>query len=222
MKNIKFYWLILLITFAVSFALPANAQTKKVRKKSKVTKKKVTRKTVTPKMAVKIGTENTTPADLEMPVRPVKIGNDGYTPIGSGNNQDSLIPNGKVKIGDKNVNPCGGGKGNGVRIVGSDDSVTTPTENNQQAGGVVNGKASSLPRPPYPAAAKAVRANGTVSVQVLIDEEGNVVSANATSGHPLLRAAAEQAARDAKFYPTELCGQRVKVSGFITYNFVAQ
>jgi TonB family protein len=88
------------------------------------------------------------------------------------------------------------------------------------SGGVVNGKATSLPKPPYPAAAKAVRASGTVNVQVLIDENGSVISASATSGHPLLRAAAEQAARGARFSPTMLSGQKVKVSGVITYNFV--
>jgi TonB family protein len=90
------------------------------------------------------------------------------------------------------------------------------------AGGVVNGKAINLPKPPYPAAAKAVRASGMVSVQVVIDEDGNVTSATATSGHPLLRAAAEQAARSAKFNPTVLSGQKVKVLGIVTYNFVAQ
>jgi TonB family protein len=87
-------------------------------------------------------------------------------------------------------------------------------------GGVLNGKATSMPRPQYPAAARAVRASGAVSVQVLIDEQGNVASANAVSGHPLLRQAAEQAAREAKFLPTTLQGQPVKVSGIITYNFV--
>ncbi len=55
------------------------------------------------------------------------------------------------------------------------------------SGGVVNGKAISLPAPPYPAAAKAVGAKGSVSVQVLIDENGSVISASAASGHPLLR-----------------------------------
>ncbi|MEP7213962.1 MAG: energy transducer TonB [Acidobacteriota bacterium] len=90
----------------------------------------------------------------------------------------------------------------------------------QISGGVLNGKATSLPKPPYPAAARAVRASGAVSVQVLIDESGNVVSASAVSGHPLLRSAAVQAARSAKFSPTQLSGQPVKVSGVITYNFV--
>jgi protein TonB len=91
----------------------------------------------------------------------------------------------------------------------------------QISGGVLNGKAISLPKPPYPPAAKAVRAGGSVSVQVLIDENGNVVSASAVSGHPLLRAAAAAAARGARFSPTKLSGQPVKVSGVITYNFVA-
>jgi len=90
----------------------------------------------------------------------------------------------------------------------------------QISGGVLNGKATSLPKPPYPPAARAVRASGAVSVQVLIDENGNVVSASPVSGHPLLRAAAAQAARGAKFSPTMLSGQPVKVSGVITYNFV--
>ncbi|MEO8648994.1 MAG: energy transducer TonB [Acidobacteriota bacterium] len=90
----------------------------------------------------------------------------------------------------------------------------------QISGGVLNGKATSLPKPPYPPAARAVRASGPVSVQVLIDESGNVVSASAVSGHPLLRAAAVAAARGAKFSPTQLSGQPVKVSGVITYNFV--
>lgn len=91
----------------------------------------------------------------------------------------------------------------------------------QISGGVLNGKARSLPKPAYPAAARAVRAAGTVTVQVLIDENGNVVSASAASGHPLLRPAAVAAARSAKFTPTMLSGQPVKVTGVIQYNFVA-
>lgn len=88
------------------------------------------------------------------------------------------------------------------------------------SGGVVNGKAVNLVRPTYPAAAKAVRASGAVSVQVLIDESGNVVRASAVSGHPLLRSAAEQAARSSKFSPTVLGGQAVKVTGVVVYNFI--
>src|SRR5688500_9676507 len=85
------------------------------------------------------------------------------------------------------------------------------------SGGVVNGKAINLPATAYPAAARAVGAGGSVNVQVLLDEEGNIVSATAVSGHPLLRSAAEGAARNATFRPTMLQGQPVKVSGVITY-----
>ncbi len=85
--------------------------------------------------------------------------------------------------------------------------------------GVLNGKAISLPKPEYPAAARAVRANGAVSVQVLVDENGNVSGARAISGHPLLRGAAESAAARAKFSPTQLAGQPVKVRGVLTYVF---
>ena len=87
------------------------------------------------------------------------------------------------------------------------------------SGGVLNGKARQLVMPPYPPAAKAVRASGAVNVQVVIDEGGNVISASAVSGHPLLRAAAVEAARASKFSPTTLSGQPVKVSGIIVYNF---
>lgn len=89
------------------------------------------------------------------------------------------------------------------------------------SGGVVNGKATSLVKPAYPAAARAVRASGSVNVQVTIDEEGSVIAASAVSGHPLLRAAAVEAARASKFAPTRLSGQPVKVTGVIVYNFVA-
>ena len=88
------------------------------------------------------------------------------------------------------------------------------------SGGVLNGKAITLPKPAYPPIAKSAKASGLVVVAVTIDEMGDVVEANATSGHELLRAAAVEAARQAKFAPTKLSGQPVKVTGSITYNFV--
>lgn len=87
------------------------------------------------------------------------------------------------------------------------------------SGGVLNSKAVSLPLPEFPAAAKAVAASGTVNVQVTIDEEGNIISAQAISGHPLLRQSAVKAAKEAKFAPIFLSGQPVRVSGVLVYNF---
>jgi TonB family protein len=85
--------------------------------------------------------------------------------------------------------------------------------------GVVNGKAIDLPVPVYSAPAKAVGAEGVVSVQIMIDEAGNVTSAKAVSGHTLLRQSAEKAARGAKFKPTLLSNEPVKAMGVIAYNF---
>src|SRR5215204_2123269 len=90
------------------------------------------------------------------------------------------------------------------------------------AGGIINGKAVSMPRPAYPQSAKDARVSGTVAVAVVIDESGRVESAEAVSGPELLRDAAVEAAREARFSPTRLSGEPVKVSGTITYNFVLQ
>lgn len=97
-----------------------------------------------------------------------------------------------------------------------------PAAGNPSSGGILNGRAISLPRPDYPAIARARRAAGTVVVQVLIDELGNVFAVCAISGHSSLRQVCEEAARSAKFTPTKLSGKPVRVTGVIVYNFVAQ
>ncbi|HSV33392.1 MAG TPA: energy transducer TonB [Pyrinomonadaceae bacterium] len=83
-------------------------------------------------------------------------------------------------------------------------------------------KAVSLPQPPYPAMARQIRIQGAVNVQILVDEQGRVISAQVVSGHPLLSASSKDAAMRARFTPTVLNGQAVKVQGVITYNFVLQ
>jgi len=87
-------------------------------------------------------------------------------------------------------------------------------------GGVVNGRALFLPKPPYPVAAREVRAKGTVEVKVLIDEAGKVIFACAINGAKELQRASEISAYGSRFSPTLLSGQPVKVSGVITYNFI--
>jgi protein TonB len=87
------------------------------------------------------------------------------------------------------------------------------------SGGVLNGTAIYLPPPIYPEAAKRMRTFGVVSVDVVLDESGKVVSATASSGPAILRDAAVQSALKARFSPTKLSGQPVKVSGVINYKF---
>jgi len=67
-----------------------------------------------------------------------------------------------------------------------------------------------------------MRIQGVISVQVLIDETGRVISAKAVSGSPFLTVEAQKAAYQARFSPTLIGDQPVKVSGVITYNFVLQ
>lgn len=122
----------------------------------------------------------------------------------------------------------GSGSGSGVvTVVGSSaDNAAGTTRTIISAapifGGVLNGKATNLPAPEYPPIAKAAHASGSVRVNVTVDEEGNVISAQAVSGHPLLQAAAVAAAKQAKFMPTKLSGRPIKVSGTLVYTFVTE
>jgi TonB family protein len=138
-------------------------------------------------------------------------------------------------IGNTNVDPPGpppgshgfvGGNGNTPVPI---DTPPPPPEPNPtpvvprvlKISTVLNSRAISLPRPIYPPMAKQIRLQGTVTVQVLIDEKGQVVSVKG-SGPPLLIPEAEKAARQARFSPTLISETPVKVSGVITYNFVMQ
>jgi outer membrane biosynthesis protein TonB len=106
------------------------------------------------------------------------------------------------------------------------DPTATPQNPGQQPqdkqkkgpinGGMLNGKAIYLPVPEAPSS----EAHGVVLVAVVVDEQGSVVEARAVSGPSALHAAAVNAARLARFSPTLLMGEAVKVSGTLSYNFV--
>jgi periplasmic protein TonB len=88
--------------------------------------------------------------------------------------------------------------------------------------GVLAGGAIRKSKPAYPPIAKAARASGAVQVQVTISEEGAVIGAVVLNGHPLLRAAALDAARQWTFSPTRLSNVPVKVQGILTFNFTLE
>jgi TonB family protein len=154
--------------------------------------------------------------------------------VSSERNTVPPLPPGPVRITDRNWDPPpigGGGTNNGgrqivqpSRVVIDDDPPPAPApvvpkivKVSQQ---VLTSKALSLPKPPYPQMAKLSHIQGTVTVQVLIDETGKVISAKALSGHVLLIPDAQRAALQARFSPTTIGGVSVKVSGMIAYNFV--
>jgi protein TonB len=121
----------------------------------------------------------------------------------------------EVKVGAVNANEA-------IRVILDSEPPPTPGPKpilKPVSGGVLNGTAVFLPPPAYPEAAKRMRTQGVVTVDVILDETGKVVAANASSGPAILRDAAVQAALKAKFSPTKLSGQPVKVSGVINYKF---
>jgi TonB family protein len=135
------------------------------------------------------------------PVEPGGTGRSGSSGIGSDNGNGSLV----VDVGTPPAAP-----------------PVHPPVPRVISKGPITGLALILPKPPYPQIAKQAGAHGPVNVQVLIDETGKVISAKAVTGNPLLMHAAQQAALAARFTPTRLGDQAVKVSGVITYNFVLQ
>jgi TonB family protein len=96
---------------------------------------------------------------------------------------------------------------------------TDPGKRAPISAGVLNGKAISLPKPDYPADAKAAGTEGVVVIQVTIDEQGNVTEARAISGPKQLQDVSVNAALQAKFSPTLLSGEPVRVTGVLVYNF---
>ena len=79
--------------------------------------------------------------------------------------------------------------------------------------------AERLVTPTYPSMARQSRIIGKVNVEVELDAEGNVTKADATSGHAMLRQAAEDAAKRSKFKPAQYNGKPIKARGVITYSF---
>ena len=85
--------------------------------------------------------------------------------------------------------------------------------------GVLNERATWLPRPAFPVGVERLKEPLTVSVEVVIDITGRVVSARATSGPKALRDSAERAARLATFLPVYVAGRPVRARGVINYTF---
>lgn len=144
-------------------------------------------------------------------------------------------PTGPYKIGDRNVDPesvtpdksaCVSCSSTPPKVVESDTGPLPPKPEKRTmirvSEGVMRGNIVELPKPTYPILAIKARIQGLVNVQILVDETGRVVSAQAVKGSPMLTRAAEDAARRARFTPTKLGNDPVKVQGVITYNFVLQ
>lgn len=92
-------------------------------------------------------------------------------------------------------------------------------EDCKDSGNLEGGQIVSKPQPRYPSDARVKGITGAVVVRIVVDEAGKVIAAQPMSGPDLLLKAATQSARQARFRPTKLAGQPVKVTGTITFNF---
>jgi TonB family protein len=115
---------------------------------------------------------------------------------------------------------------NETKIIIQDGSGVTKTTTSTSgpgvkliSGGELTSKVTKKVQPNYPAVAKAARAQGAVLIKVVVNEKGEVITEDVIGGHPLLKEAALEAAKQWKFQPTEINGQPVKVQGTLTFNF---
>jgi protein TonB len=156
-------------------------------------------------------------------------------PEGIGTKASPVPPvTGPFQLSTRNVDPPIAPVGSGTcvtcntsRVVPVDNTpppIPTPVKLQIQKlpSSLLMSKVISLPQPPYPPMAKQIGVHGAVPVQILIDESGRVIAAQAVSGSPMLTTAAKEAAMRARFTPTILSGTPVKVQGTIIYNFVLQ
>ncbi|HEV7643733.1 MAG TPA: TonB family protein [Pyrinomonadaceae bacterium] len=89
-------------------------------------------------------------------------------------------------------------------------------------GAAMKNQAVKLIMPVYSVLDKQRNLQGVVTVEITLDEKGEVTEAKGTTGPKTLRSAAEDAARRTKFKPALSEGRPIKSSGFINYNFVVQ
>ncbi len=86
-------------------------------------------------------------------------------------------------------------------------------------GDVQAGKLIYRVSPLYPVLARQARVQGSVILQVMVDEKGNVTDVRVVRGHPLLESAAVEAVQKWKYKPTFLNGQPVAVISNVVVTF---
>lgn len=137
-----------------------------------------------------------THTDLDGPVTPISIGNEIWT---------------------SNSLPTALAAGNPGPTVSA--ASVHPTMPLKISGGFSAGILLSPIRPVYPAIARATHTEGTVVVEAIISRVGTIESLRVISGPEMLRSAALDAIRAARYQPYRLNGEPIEVQTTITVNF---
>jgi len=101
----------------------------------------------------------------------------------------------------------------------SAEPAKTPPKLLKVSGGVIAGRLMVPIQPIYPAIARAAHVSGSVVVEAIISKAGAIESLHVTSGPEMLRAAALDAIRVARYRPFLLNGEATEVQTTITVNF---
>jgi TonB family protein len=100
----------------------------------------------------------------------------------------------------------------------ADTAPTAPAIGQPMFVGSLNSRATKRVVPQYPQIAKSARIEGVVRVTLNVNENGDVEIVK-TDGPPLLKQAAEDAARGWKFTPIVTDGKSIPMSGYIDFIF---
>lgn len=144
---------------------------------------------------------------------------------GGGSSGKSYSP-GSKKQNTKTGSKDGGGKSTRISRATTLRSAAPPSAPKPYNGPILGDKYTFLNyevtdavRPVHTNAAKKAGAKGLVQVEVLIDENGNVLTAKARTGNPILWEEAERAALETKFNKPKANGQPARAIGFLVYRF---
>lgn len=91
-----------------------------------------------------------------------------------------------------------------------------PVQVNQ---GVVRNLMLNHVAPNYPREAKKKGIEGTVLLNLAVDEKGRASNIKVVSGHPLLVPIAMEAVKRLRFRPFSLNGKAVPIQGYVSYAF---
>jgi len=101
----------------------------------------------------------------------------------------------------------------------SAEPAKTPSKLLKVSGGVIAGRLMVPIQPIYPTIARAAHVSGSVVVEAIISKAGTIESLHVISGPEMLRAAALDAIRVARYKPFLLNGEATEVQTTITVNF---
>ncbi|HEX8249396.1 MAG TPA: TonB family protein [Pyrinomonadaceae bacterium] len=164
-----------------------------------------------PVVPEKNAAETTTTPPVETPKE--TVAEKQLTPNVNPDNNAPKVPTRERRVNTPNTNTA-------ETVAQNTNPASTAVSNDTplQVGSLVE-YATQKVNPVYPPQAKTLRMTGTVKVEVMVDEQGQVSAVQNSSGPSLLQRAAADALKKWKFKPFTKDGQPVKAKGFVNFNF---